>query len=84
MERSGLCHFKALNLFFLNTVLNTECSDFFGRYCIHGNINFILEISSSAHFKDNFTLIKDRIGTIPLNLIVSYLRGGGGNILNGQ
>ena len=33
IERSGLCHSKALNLLFLNTVLNTACSDLYGRYC---------------------------------------------------
>ena len=33
IESSGLCHFKALNLLFLNIVLNTACSDCYGRYC---------------------------------------------------
>ena len=27
IERSGLCHFKALNLLFVNTVLSVACSD---------------------------------------------------------
>ena len=39
IERSGLCHFKALNLLFLNTVLNMACSDCYGRYCTM-NINY--------------------------------------------
>ena len=42
----------------------------------HGNVKFIVETSSSAHFKDNFILIKDWIGTIPLKLLVFLWEGG--------
>ena len=33
---------------------------------IYENINFVIEISSRAHFKDNLRLIKNWIGTIPI------------------
>ena len=36
------------------------------------NINFIGELSSRAHFKGNFMLIKNQIGTIPLKSLVSH------------
>ena len=39
---------------------------------IHGNVNFIGECSSMAHFKGNFIQIKNQIGTIPLKSIVSH------------
>ena len=38
---------------------------------IHGNVNFIRECSSRAHFKGNFMQIKNQIGTIPLKSLVS-------------
>ena len=40
------------------------------------NVNFVRELSSRAHFKDSFMLIKNWIGTIPLKFIVSLLQGG--------
>ena len=51
-------------------------------HCIR-YINFVIDTSSMAYFKDNSMLIKDWIGTISLKLLISYLcegegrRGGG-------
>ena len=41
------------------------------------NVNFVGEFSSRAHFKDDFMLIKNWIGTIPLKFLVFLLQGGG-------
>ena len=43
---------------------------------IQGNVNFIVETSSRAYFKDNLMLIKDWIGTRPLKSTVFDLRRG--------
>ena len=40
------------------------------------NVNFVRELSSRAHFKDDFMLIKNWIGTMPLKCIVFLLQGG--------
>ena len=40
------------------------------------NVNLVRELSSRAHFKDNFMLIKNWIGTMPLKFLVSLLQGG--------
>ena len=42
----------------------------------HRNINFVIEVSTRAHFKDNFILIKKKKKTIPLKLPVSCLGEG--------
>ena len=53
IERSGLCHFKALNLLFLNSVLNTACSDFNGRYCTQKWLyNIVIYIATEYDFRN--------------------------------
>ena len=45
---------------------------------IQRNVNFVGKLSSCAHFKDNFMLIKNLIGTVTLKLFVFVLKRGVG------
>ena len=41
---------------------------------LHRNVNFLRELSTRAYFKDNFILIKDWIGIMPLKILISGLQ----------
>ena len=61
----------------INSVCNWGLNDgHFGKLSIiWRNVNFVREPSSSAHFIDNFMLIKNWIGTMLLKLLVYVLKG---------
>ena len=43
---------------------------------IQKDVKFVRDISSRAHFKGNFMLIKNWIGTMPQKCLVLLLKGG--------
>ena len=43
---------------------------------IHGNVNFIGECSSRAHFENNLMLIKNHIGSMPKKTRFHFTRAG--------